>query len=716
MKMQLAALGSMALLAQVALLRELNVAFFGSELILILAVGVWLLAVGAGAVVRWPGTPPDPTVESISRWFIALALLLPLALAVIRVLRPLLGALPGAYPSLGGMLLAVPVILFPVAVPLGRLFRELAGVHVRMGGTLARAYALESAGSLLGGLLATGLLVVGAPNLAVLWLAAFIAAVAGWWTLRSGNLGRVAMVLALILLIGTPWMNHLDAQFTALGHPDLLAVRDTPYGRLTLLQRGDQKVVLVNDALVYEDQGTATEAFVHLAALQIGKLDSVLVVGGVARGVIGKLLQHDPASITGVELDRRGFELQHRLLSPADRAGLEDPRVTVVFDDPRTWLHHRGRFDLILIQMPQPDSGLSNRYYTREFFTLCAAHLRPGGVLAFSLRAAENYWTPLLTWRNASIMDALKESLPEVTVLPGVTSIVLASRVLLPGPEVLAGRFTRRSIQARLIGPAYIRYLYTNDRREEIAVKLDGVHPPLNTDLHPVCYQYSLALWLSRFHPELALAGWMDWTAGLSRTNLFMAGVLLLAVVLMGRRWLRSTRDYIPRLFIVFAAGWFGMLLESVLVLAYQTSSGVLYRDLGLLLTMFMAGLTVGAWLPEQLSRVSFDRRSIRILLVSPSLLATLTVFLLTRSGMGGLPMTSFLLLASGGVTGALFALAAASGPTGAVAVIGPLYAVDLLGGCLASIVGSLLLMPMLGLGATAMIAGCSVLVLVFML
>ena len=41
--------------------------------------------------------------------------------------------------------------------------------------------------------------------------------------------------------------------------------------------------------------------------------------------------------------------------------------------------------------------------------------------------------------------------------------------------------------------------------------------------------------------------------------------------------------------------GFAGMVLESVLILNYQTASGALFQDLGVLLTMFMAGLATGA-------------------------------------------------------------------------------------------------------------------------
>ncbi len=45
----LLAVGLISILAQVVLLRELSVAFYGIELIYILAIGVWMLCTAAGA-------------------------------------------------------------------------------------------------------------------------------------------------------------------------------------------------------------------------------------------------------------------------------------------------------------------------------------------------------------------------------------------------------------------------------------------------------------------------------------------------------------------------------------------------------------------------------------------------------------------------------------------------------------------------------------------
>ncbi len=59
------------------------------------------------------------------------------------------------------------------------------------------------------------------------------------------------------------------------------------------------------------------------------------------------------------------------------------------------------------------------------------------------------------------------------------------------------------------------------------------------------------------------------------------------------------------------------------------------------------------------------------------------------------------MLVASGAAVGGVFACVAAGGDDQR-RLVSPLYAADVLGGCLGSIAASLLLIPLLGLAATA--------------
>jgi len=83
---RLLAIGAISILGQVVLLRELNVAFFGSELIYVLALGVWMLWTAVGAASgRRTHVPSGRRV----RWLLlATAWLLPAAVVLSRGLAP----------------------------------------------------------------------------------------------------------------------------------------------------------------------------------------------------------------------------------------------------------------------------------------------------------------------------------------------------------------------------------------------------------------------------------------------------------------------------------------------------------------------------------------------------------------------------------------------------------------------------------------------------
>ncbi len=703
MTLWLVAVGFVSMLGQVVLLRELLVAYFGSELILLLSVGVLLLASSLGVMgARRLGRPSGAHVRGA---FLALALLLPLLVIFVRAVRLLFGGTPGAYLPIPQQALGLLLALLPFGVVTGALFQRAAVLYVARGRTLARAYAVESAGGLVGGALATASVMAGVQNLTLSLACALAAVVAGSLPRkgeRPGRLAPLAGVLGVVLLVGLAFSSPLDLRLSALNHPALLAARDTPYGRVVVESSLGQVVIFENDALAVESQGTTAEEFVHLAALEVADLRQVLVLGGCAEGLVGEVLKHRPVRVDAVELDGTMLALVLPRLPPETRAPLRDPSVRLIVSDPRAFMKRAGTYDLLLVAMPEPASGQANRYYTREFFALCRGHLDTGGVLALRLPAAENLWSPALALRTASIHRALRGVFADVLVLPGTTSVVLASDgKLARDPEVLSDRWRQRGVQGRLVSPEYIRYLLTNDRLAQIAGILAKTRVPENTDARPACYAYTLLLWLSRFYPGAGLVGWSG--RDLSPAWLLLPALVWGAVALAARRSAASRR-----VLFVGVAGFAGMVLEGAILLAYQTAHGVLYQDLGLLLTCFMGGLCAGALAVEHLwgKGEAVSRR-----VMGASLMAALAGLGLICAGLfhagllAELIGTGALLFAAGALTGGPFAYAGLCSGEGQRMAVAPLYAADLLGGCIGSIAGGLCLMPLLGMAQSSLLA-----------
>jgi len=725
----LAATGFVALLGQVVLLRELSAALYGNELVLVLALGIWMLGTGAGALVG-RAARSDRALEML---LLAGGVLVPVAAVWCRAARPALGAVPGAFLAPAAQLAAIVLTLVPAAFVLGKLFQSAARRMIEEGGTLARAYAAESAGALVAGAGVTLAAAADVSNVqAALSCTMSSAAVAAVLALpgdrRAATAAALAFAAAAALLAVSP---ALDRRTTGWTHRDLAAARDTPYGRAVMTSRAGQIAVFQDDVLDFETQGTATEEFAHLAALQHPSPERVLVRGAAAPAWAAALRAHGAERIETVEIDRALHDLVARALADAHAAAAAEPAAaapepagtaksaaaagtpiaaseTVTFDDPRRFVRRasaeRAGYDLVVLATPEPASGRTNRLYTREFFAECAAILRGGGVLALRLPSAENYWTPSLVRRAAAVERALRASFPRIETLPAASLYLFASDAELPEAAALVARRAERGIDSPVVSEPLVRYLYGNDRRASLAEAIADAKVPANADGRPVCYPYSLMIWLSKFHPALAGVDPLGASSGAARAVALLAAVALTATGLVARR--SRARAAIV---VAFAAAA-GMLLDAVLLLGYQSHRGVLYQHLGLLLAVFMLGLACGAAAVPSLARRARGTRV--VLLAALAALAAISALVAASFGAGALPGLATAaagLVAAGAFVAAVFA-AAGLGARDAASSAGRLYAADLAGGAAGSI-AALVAIPLLGLAGAALAAAVLALV-----
>jgi spermidine synthase len=695
----LAAAGALSMLAQVVVLRELVAALYGVELLYVLALGAWLIGTGAGAAA---GRLVPATAPAGSAGCVALSLLVPLELVLIRVAGPLSGAVTGAYLPFPAQLLWVAAATLPPAALCGWLFPALAGAaSARRGVSVGRSYAVESAGAAAGGAGLTVAIALGAPTFQVAAAAPAIGMVA----VTAGHLrwpARRRIWLSMLVLtacgavgvFGRPW----DLALLRYAYPSLVDAADTPYGRVILAGPASQAAVYENGALAFDTEGFSAEAFADLAGLQHERPARALVINGGGEGVPEALARHRIPKIDNVEVDRRAYELVRPRTSGATSRAAAGSPVRVHFEEPRLFLERPVSYDLILVASGEPVSGASSRFYTREFFGLCARRLTRNGVLALRLAAAENVWPRPLVRRTASIVTAVRKEFSTVQVLPGATLYVLASNGgPAATPAVLAARLAERQLHPRLITPPYLQYLYTNDRRQEIEALLAsaaGERP--NTDSTPVCYRYAALLWLSSFYPSLAASappvargpGWLWWGAAV-------------AVSLAAAAWVR--RGHNRRVAAgLFGAGFVGMVLETVLLLRFQIANGVVYAHVGWLLTCFMAGVAAGGWAGSGVP--SRPRGLVPLAIPAVSAGAALLTLLAVAwaPASAGLAGTSVLLAATGAAVGLAFAAGARlwRGLPGAAA--SALYAADVAGGAAGAVAATLALVPAAGFAGAA--------------
>jgi len=145
------------------------------------------------------------------------------------------------------------------------------------------------------------------------------------------------------------------------------------------------------------------------------------------------------------------------------------------------------------------------------------------------------------------------------------------------------------------------------------------------------------------------------------------------------------------------------MVLEAVWILHYQMKSGVLFQDIGLLLTVFMAGLAGGAIAVDRLRGRPFAGRLGLPLVAGLCAASALTAYAVGSDRLATLLAAGAGLGATGFLVAAVFAHASAGGGDQG-RLISPLYAADLAGGCAGAVLGGLLAIPIIGLAMTSVL------------
>jgi spermidine synthase len=715
-----AAAGAAALLAQVVLLREILASSQGNELVLGLALALWLCLTGAASVLgaRLAGTP------AVAAGRLALLLSLsPVILLGSLWLTSFSSSNPlGQEPGLFDVLAVSSAALLP-ACALGGLSFAWAAAALSAKKEGASVYIAETVGAALAGLLFHFVLAERLHAAWILLLASSVSVMAGgalaWPRRWSAALG------VLLLSAGVAGGPALERALTAARFPGqrVVTVEPSRYGLVAVVENGrgtgggphpsppkpsrdaaqpaepagsarerdGQRVFFHDGVLLFttEDQLGAEET-THLPLLLHPRPRRVLMVGGGLGGGLSQVLLHEPDTLDYAEMDGALLGLARRFADAGTRAALADARVHAAPADGRPLLRGAtGRYDVILLNLPAAGNALSARFSTRECFEDARAALAPGGLLAFVTPGSDAYLAPAARQRHASVLATLNAVFPSVGVAPGAQTILWASEQAMDAdPELLARRLGERGIHPLRIGRAWLfdrlMPLHGQAYRRSL-VQAPGIE---NRDFHPIVYLFGLVESIERYSPTLsrlalARALWMRW--------LIPGGILLVAVLVLALR--RGGRA--PG-FAAAASGAAGMAVEVVLLLAYQSLAGHLYHALGGMLAAFMAGMAAGAWLGR--SRLEAPRALAWVCAVAAAVsLSVIPLLAVARSWPALATLLVFFgMLLAGATTGAVYPLAvAAAEQNDAVARV---YAWDLAGSAGAALLVALVAVPLLGL------------------
>ncbi|PTN07659.1 hypothetical protein [Mangrovibacterium marinum] len=679
-------LGLLAVVNQVVFIREFMSVMAGNELILGIVMSAWLLLTGWGAYVGKKGIPKG---FSIFRAMAMLAVLSLLPLVLIALLYWLKSQLfpPGTITSVGNAVTGTFLLLYPVCFLSGYLFTlfssgfSVTGHQNRIG----KAYALESLGSLFGGLLFSFILGRFFNSSQVFGITAALVFVVSSWICES-KFRRIILMFSAVVAPMAIFLLNPDTRIKQWLYrsQQIIQNRSTRYGNLIVTRQADQLNFYENHSLqMYTGNFMANEEAVHFAMLQHKKPQQVLLLSGGVSGMVQEINKYPVETITYLESNPEVYKYWK------DEQGQDFSNVEFVHSDIRTFLARtKSTYDVILMNLPPPSTLGNNRFYTEEFLRIIKQHCLPETVVSISLPSTMNYTEENILHEAASLSKTLSIYFPNQLVLLGEKNYFLASSA------ELSSRITelvdRAGIENEYVNSYYFDDFLLQQRSQQLETEIRKATPfvEVNRDFHPYMFIKHTQYWLSHFGTNYTLLVAIPFVV-------FLLVLFKLDTVSLG----------------LYTGGFSAAALEICLMLAYQVFFGSLYLATALFFAVFMGGLALGSLLRR--IPVLFPKMKsyalLQILIAVFALLIPLLIALIESVGRQGMLLQLFffglvLLLAFG--IGYEFFLASLLRESSFAETSGINYSTDLLGSAFGAFLTSILLLPALGLFATCIIIG----------
>ena len=592
------ATGISSVVTQLLTIREFLTQFQGNEIVIALILFNWLILGGIGTliarvIVKHSRKPTTNILAGLSLVLTSLAVLQILAIRQLRDVIFIQGSSVGFYPTLlfSFLTIAPYCLLLGFVLPYS-LFVLRTDTADYPG---ARIYITDNIGDVSGGALFSFALVFLVSPLTALLLAHLPLLVSSYLLFapsRRNNPGVLTAVVFVAAILGGSI--GLENILPAPTEGKVVFYRETRYGRIAVHQDQEQFTLFENGIPVFSSQNLSiAEETIHYPLSQLDTIQNVLLISAEG-GVMTELNKYPIQSVDYVELDPEVAAVKFRFDMIKKIRGLN-----VIHQDGRAYLSQSKKaYDAIIVNLPEPNTFQVNRFYTEGFFEMASKHLVEDGVLSFSMQGFDNYLAEPQRQKLSSLYNTAGTYFKNVLLLPGQKVFFLCSDSKLNTdiPTIL---------EQKGISTAYISgFFYGNLSPERInrLNKLMDPSTPRNVDTSPYLMRLMFSQWFAKFQT--------------SPIGFFLVIAILSVIYLF-----RVSREE----FVLFSTGGMTMGSEILVIFAFQIYFGYIYLQIGIIITVFLAGLLPGAWLGN---RLRHQGRQI-LALTDVLLIASLVLFIL---------------------------------------------------------------------------------------
>ncbi len=672
--------GLAAVIAQTLVIREGLALFGGYELVSGILLCFWLVWGGLGSFIFTKLKLKSNPEKTYALLLLILGFFAVISITFIRFALKIFSLPFGEVISLDRIVLISAISLAPVCLVFGALFPAASKILAP-----EKVYLLEGIGAFLGGIIISFILIQILPPYGILLIVVFFLTVCAFIMIKKPGL----LVFSFVLLLLFTKVNDVEqySRKTQMGGQNLVALRESKYGMIAITKHHAQLNFYINGVYDFScpDIYTSEEA-VHYPLLLHEMPRKVLLVGGGIGNCITQISKHlDIKEITYLEFDPLLFKMGEEYIGE----NLKDFRnLNVIFGDARFFIKNtKEKYDVIIINLPDPVNAQLNRFYTQEFFAEAKRIMNTRGIVSVRITAPPDIISPLFGQLLNTMRKSLHSSFEHILILPAAKTTYIATDHLIEienVADILKSRIRERNLDLTYVNEYFFDYNFTPEKMNYLKNRVEESEGVLNADLKPVCYYFTTILW----------GGVISGSVRNLFINLFNLSpwLFLVPLVFVFLFFKRRSIIYLS----VFSIGASEISAEVILIILFQISYGYLYGWIGAIIAFYMLGLALGTlfymrsyWFRKSTTKLLSNVEFIMGLYFA---IIILILFLKLPSANIIIPILIFF----GGFMGGLhFPLSVGILKRKKAGIV---YGVDLIGSSIGALITSIIFIPILGI------------------
>ncbi len=672
--------GLAAVIAQTLVIREGLALFGGYELVSGILLCFWLVWGGLGSFIFTKLKLKSNSEKTYALLLLILGFFAVISITFIRFALKIFSLPFGEVISLDRIVLISAISLAPVCLVFGALFPAASKILAP-----EKVYLLEGIGAFLGGIIISFILIQILPPYGILLIVVFFLTVCAFIMIKKPGL----LVFSFVLLLLFTKVNDVEqySRKTQMGGQNLVALRESKYGMIAITKHHAQLNFYINGVYDFScpDIYTSEEA-VHYPLLLHEMPRKVLLVGGGIGNCITQISKHlDIKEITYLEFDPLLFKMGEEYIGE----NLKDFRnLNVIFGDARFFIKNtKEKYDVIIINLPDPVNAQLNRFYTQEFFAEAKRIMNTRGIVSVRITAPPDIISPLFGQLLNTMRKSLQSSFEHILILPAAKTTYIATDHLIEienVADILKSRIRERNLDLTYVNEYFFDYNFTPEKMNYLKNRVEESEGVLNADLKPVCYYFTTILW----------GGVISGSVRNLFINLFNLSpwLFLVPLVFVFLFFKRRSIIYLS----VFSIGASEISAEVILIILFQISYGYLYGWIGAIIAFYMLGLALGTlfymrsyWFRKSTTKLLSNVEFIMGLYFA---IIILILFLKLPSANIIIPILIFF----GGFMGGLhFPLSVGILKRKKAGIV---YGVDLIGSSIGALITSIIFIPILGI------------------